>query len=60
MSHYTVQYLDQTQHHQEICEYAHDAFEARNQAVHDVPYLQTHPNAIDSITSEGSLFSSLL
>ena len=59
MSHYTVQYLDQTQHHQTICEYAEDAFQARNQAVHDVPYLHNHPNKIDSITVEGSMFSAL-
>ena len=59
MSHYTVQYLDATQHHQSICEYAEDAFSARNQAVQDVPYLHDHPNKIDSIMSEGSLFSSV-
>ena len=59
MSHYTVQYLDETQHHQTICEYAEDAFQARNQAVHDVPYLHNHPNKIDSILVEGSLFSTL-
>ena len=59
MSHYTVQYLDQSQHHQSICEYAEDAFAARTQAVQDVPYLHDHPNKIDSIMSEGSLFSSL-
>ena len=59
MSHYTVQYLDQTQHQQTICEYAEDAFQARNQAVHDVPYLHNHPNKIDSITVEGSMFSAL-
>ena len=58
MSHYTVQYLDQSRHHQTICEYAEDAFSARNQAVEDVEYLHSHPNAIDSILSEGSLFSS--
>ena len=54
MSHYTVQYLDQSQHHQSICEYAEDAFSARNQAVQDVPYLHSHPNKIDSIMNEGS------
>ena len=59
MSHYTVQYLDQSQHHHTICEYAEDAFAARTQAVQDVPYLHDHPNKIDSIMSEGSLFSSL-
>ena len=59
MSHYTVQYLDATRHHQSICEYAVDAFTARNQAVHDVPYLHDHPSKIDSILVEGSIFSAL-
>ena len=59
MSHYTVQYLDETRHHQTICEYAEDAFQARNQAVHDVPYLHNNPNKIDSILVEGSMFSAL-
>ena len=58
MSHYTVQYLDQSQHHQSICEYAEDAWDAKQQAVKDVPYLHSHPNSIDCITTEGSLFSS--
>ena len=48
--------MDQTKHHQEICEYAEDAFSARTQAVLDVPYLQAHPNSIDCILSEGSIF----
>ena len=54
-----VHYLDQSKHHQSIGVYAEDAFQARNQAVHDVPYLHSHPNKIDSITLEGSLFSAL-
>ena len=57
MSHYTVQYLDETQHHQSICEYAEDAWQAKSQAVQDVPYLHSHPNKIDSIINEGSMFS---
>ena len=60
MSHYTVQYLDETRHHQSICEYAENAWDAKSQAVRDVPYLHSHPNKIDSIMSEGSLFSSEL
>ena len=60
MSHYTVQYLDQSQHHQSICEHAEDAFSARNQAVQDVPYLYEHPTKIDAIMKEGSLFSSVI
>ena len=60
MSHYTVQYLDETRHHQSICEYAEDAFSARNQAVQDVEYLHSHPNAIDCIQNEGSLFCTIL
>ena len=50
--------MDDTRHHQSICEYAEDAFSAKSQAVQDVPYLNLHPNSIDSILSEGSLFSS--
>ena len=60
MSHYTVQYLDQSQHHQSICEYAEDAFSARNQAVRDVPWLQEHPTRIDSIIVEGGIFSAAI
>ena len=56
MTHYTVGYLDSTKHHQEICEYAEDAFQAKTQAVQDVPYLHEHPNSIDCIISEGSMF----
>ena len=59
MSHYTVQYLDETQHHQQICEYAEDAWQAKSQAVQDVEYLHSHPNSIDCITTEGSLFSAI-
>ena len=57
MSHYTVSYMGQTKHHQSICEYAEDAFSARNQAVQDVEYLHSHPNSIDCILVEGSMFS---
>jgi len=59
VSHYTVQYLDQTRHHQSICEYAEDSWQARSQAVNDVPYLHDHPNAIDCILAEGNLFSTV-
>jgi len=58
VSHYTVQYLDEARHHQTICEYAEDAFQAKKQAVKDVPYLKSHPNSIDCILSEGSMFCS--
>ena len=57
MSHYTVQYLDNNQHHQSICEYAEDAWQAKSQAVQDVEYLHSHPNGIDCILVEGSMFS---
>ena len=60
MSHYTVQYLDETRHHQSICEYAENAWDAKAQATQDVPYLHSHPNSIDCIQSEGSLFCSTL
>ena len=58
MTHYTVGYMDQARHHQEICEYAENAWEAKSQAVRDVPYLSSHPNSVDCIISEGSLFCS--
>ena len=60
MSHYTVQYLDQTRNHQSICEYAENAWEAKQHATEDVPNLHSHPNSIDCITTEGSLFSTEL
>ena len=58
MTHYTVGYMDETRHHQEICEYAENAWEAKSQAVNDVPYLHSHPNSVDCIISEGSMFCS--
>ena len=58
MTHYTVGYMDETRHHQEICEYAENAWEAKTQAVNDVPYLHAHPNSVDCIISEGSMFCS--
>ena len=60
VSHYTVSYMDETRHHQSICEYAENAWEAKNQATQDVPYLHSHPNSIDCIQSEGSLFCTTL
>ena len=57
MSHYTVQYLDEYRHHQSICEYAENAWQAKNQATQDVEYLHSHPNSIDCILVEGSMFS---
>ena len=60
VSHYTVQYLDATRHHQSICEYAEDSWQAKQQAIEDVPYLHSHPNKIDCIQSEGSLFCTTL
>ena len=58
MTHYTVGYMDETRHHQEICEYAENAWEAKSQAVRDVPSDHAHPNSVDCIISEGSLFCS--
>ena len=58
MTHYTVGYLDSNRHHQEICEYAENAWEAKTQATNDIPWLHEHPNSIDCIQSEGSLFCS--
>jgi len=60
VSHYTVQYLDETRHHTSICTYAEDAWDARNVAVHDVPYLNAHPSTIDCILKDGgSQFSAV-
>ena len=47
MSHYTVQNLDQTRHHQTICEYAVDSYEAIQHSKEDVPYLKDHPHFVD-------------
>ena len=57
VSHYTVQYLDETQHHQSICAYAENAWEAKQHATEDIEYLHSHPNSIDCILVEGSMFS---
>ena len=58
MTHYTVGYMDAPRHHQEICEYAENAWEAKSQATNDIPWLHEHPNSIDCIISEGSMFCS--
>jgi len=55
-AHYMVQYLDQTKRHQSIGVYAEDAFQAKKQAVNDVPYLHSHPSSIDCILTEESQF----
>ena len=60
MSHYTVQYLDANRQHQSICEYAENAWEAKQHATEDVEYLHDHPNSIDSIINEGGMFSALI
>ena len=39
MSHYTIGYHDNQNHHFEICEYADDAFSAIRQAQQDLPGL---------------------
>jgi len=59
MTHYTVGYLDEQRRHLEVCVTAEDSFEARNIATQDIPYLHDHPNKIDCILSEGSLFSAI-
>ena len=58
--HYMVQYLDATKHHQSIGVYADDAFQARNQAVHAVPYINSHPSSIACILVEGSEFCAVV
>ena len=47
MTHYTVGYHDTEHHHLEICEYAHDAYEAIQHSKEDVSYLHDHPHFID-------------
>ena len=59
MSHYTVGYLDETFHHQEVCTYASSSWDARTNVTEDVPYLHDHPGKVDSILVEGSIFSSI-
>ena len=52
MSHYTIGYHDQSQHHLEICEYADDAYSAIEHSKEDVPYLKDHPHFIDYAMKE--------
>lgn len=60
MTHYTVGYLDQTRHHQEICVTAEDSWDARRIAQEDVPWIHDHPNHVDCILSKGSSFGMVL
>ena len=50
--HYIVGYHDYEMHTHEVCEYAKDSFEARSEAIEDVPYIHEHPNCIDYILEE--------
>ena len=52
MSHYTVGYHDNQNHHFEICEYADTAYEAIEHSKEDVSYLHEHPSFIDYCRSE--------
>ncbi len=52
MSHYTIGYHDSLQIRHDICVYAHDAYEAIQEAKEDVPDLQGHPSFIDSVLKE--------
>ena len=49
MSHYTVGYHDDQRHMQEICTYAHDAYEAIQDVREDVSYIHDHPHSIDYV-----------
>ena len=49
MKHYTVGYHDYSMHTHEICEYAHDAYEAKVDAEEDVKYIHDHPHCIDYV-----------
>ena len=55
MPHYTVGYHDSQENLHEICEYAHDSYEAITHAKEDVPELQAHPNAVDFCTNNTGL-----
>ena len=59
MTHYTVGYLDQSRHHQEVCITAEDSWDARRIAQEDVSWIHDHPNAVDCIMPEGSLFGNV-
>ena len=47
MKHYVVGYHDMMNNVIEICDYAEDAFQALQQAKHDIPELVGHPNACE-------------
>lgn len=49
---YTVRYRDAASQRMEGCFYASDAFEARVLAMEAIPFIRTHPNAIDLIRCE--------
>ena len=49
---YTVSYRDAGSQRLEGCFNAGDAFEARVLAMEDIPFIRTHPNAIDLIRCE--------
>ena len=44
--------INESIEHYEICEYAKDAYEARIEALEDVPELKGHPHFIDYVTKE--------
>ncbi len=52
MNHYTVGYYDSQHHHQDVCAYANDSFEARQVVMESVKFVQEHPNSIDHILLE--------
>ena len=49
---YTVRYRDAASQRREGCVYAGDAFEARVLAMEAIPFIRSHPNAIDLIRCE--------
>ena len=55
MSHYTVGYHDNLNHHHEICEYADDAYNAIRQAREDLPELKDHSNAAEYCIKEDQM-----
>ena len=50
--HYTVGYHEADRSHKDICTYAEDSYDALQTVKSDLPYLDDHPNSIDSVLLE--------
>ncbi len=51
-NHYTVGYHTANRDHQDICTYAENSYDALQTVKADLPYLQDHPNYIESVLIE--------